>query len=226
MESSRRSSAHPQAGPAGDRRGRRNNRGMGAAATRAATRSRGSCSPGRARRPIWCAGCASAIATSTPTSPAKRRSAHPHQSLTCGQVSAAPRFARQSVVPTGNTPYAEAPAWHAETPRLRPAHLVLQWLVSAISLLVATWIVPGADVRELLERVRRRSGHRAPERRAAAAGGGAAAAVHADHRLPGGAGARRPDADGGGTGLPTATCTSPRSASRWRSPWWHRRSAS
>ena len=50
-------------------------------------------------------------------------------------------------MPTGKTPYAETPTWHAETPHLRPAHLVLQWLVSAISLLVATWIVPGADVR-------------------------------------------------------------------------------
>jgi uncharacterized membrane protein YvlD (DUF360 family) len=50
-------------------------------------------------------------------------------------------------VPTGKTSYAETPTWHAEQPKLRPAHLVLQWLVSAISLLVATWIVPGADVR-------------------------------------------------------------------------------
>src|SRR6476619_5140884 len=43
--------------------------------------------------------------------------------------------------------FAEEPTWHAEQPRIRAPHLVLQWIVSAIALLVATWIVPGADVR-------------------------------------------------------------------------------
>jgi len=48
---------------------------------------------------------------------------------------------------TREATFAEEPTWHAEQPRIRAPHLVLQWIVSAIALLVATWIVPGADVR-------------------------------------------------------------------------------
>ena len=47
---------------------------------------------------------------------------------------------------TREATYAQEPTWHAEQPRLRAPHLVLQWIVSAIALLVAAWIVPGADV--------------------------------------------------------------------------------
>ena len=44
---------------------------------------------------------------------------------------------------TREATYAQEPTWHAEQPRLRAPHLVLQWIVSAIALLVAAWIVPG-----------------------------------------------------------------------------------
>jgi uncharacterized membrane protein YvlD (DUF360 family) len=47
---------------------------------------------------------------------------------------------------TEQTTYAQEATWHAEQPQIRPAHLVLQWIVSAIALLVAASIVPGSDV--------------------------------------------------------------------------------
>jgi uncharacterized membrane protein YvlD (DUF360 family) len=41
--------------------------------------------------------------------------------------------------------YGEAPAWTPERPRLRPGQLVLAWLLGAVSLVVATKLVPGAS---------------------------------------------------------------------------------
>jgi uncharacterized membrane protein YvlD (DUF360 family) len=42
--------------------------------------------------------------------------------------------------------YGDRPAWRPERPRLRPARLALSWILSAATLLVASWIVPGVDV--------------------------------------------------------------------------------
>ncbi|HET6696990.1 MAG TPA: phage holin family protein, partial [Gaiellaceae bacterium] len=42
--------------------------------------------------------------------------------------------------------YAKPLTWHGERPRIRPARLVVAWLVSALALLAATYIVPGAEV--------------------------------------------------------------------------------
>ncbi len=42
--------------------------------------------------------------------------------------------------------FAEAPSWHPERPRIRPARLVLSWIISALALVVAAAIVPGAHV--------------------------------------------------------------------------------
>jgi uncharacterized membrane protein YvlD (DUF360 family) len=39
--------------------------------------------------------------------------------------------------------YGEALEWHPEKPRLRPLRLVLGWLVSAASIAVAAWLLPG-----------------------------------------------------------------------------------
>src|ERR671910_2281110 len=42
--------------------------------------------------------------------------------------------------------YAQALAWSPVKPRLRPLRLAFGWLSSALALLVAAWIVPGASV--------------------------------------------------------------------------------
>src|SRR5688572_30725523 len=42
--------------------------------------------------------------------------------------------------------HAAALAWHPERPRLRPLRLLFAWLLSAVALLVAAGIVPGAHV--------------------------------------------------------------------------------
>jgi uncharacterized membrane protein YvlD (DUF360 family) len=39
-----------------------------------------------------------------------------------------------------------APPWRPESLRLRPLHLLRTWLISALALLVAAWILPGAEV--------------------------------------------------------------------------------
>ena len=44
---------------------------------------------------------------------------------------------------------ADARRWQPERPRLRPLQLVVSWFFSALALLVAAWIVPGADVNGL-----------------------------------------------------------------------------
>src|SRR4029077_6465568 len=41
---------------------------------------------------------------------------------------------------------AEEAAWREERLRFRPVHMVRTWLISALGLLVAAWIVPGAQV--------------------------------------------------------------------------------
>jgi len=47
------------------------------------------------------------------------------------------------------TPVSET-GWREEPLRIRPLQLVLTWIVSAVALLVAAWIVPGADVNGFL----------------------------------------------------------------------------
>jgi uncharacterized membrane protein YvlD (DUF360 family) len=47
--------------------------------------------------------------------------------------------------PHSITPSPES-GWHPERPRFRPLHLILTWLLSAIALLVAAWVLPGAEV--------------------------------------------------------------------------------
>src|SRR4051812_27791012 len=42
--------------------------------------------------------------------------------------------------------YGQTPTWNPSRPRLRPLRLLLAWIVSAATLLVAAWIVPGAAV--------------------------------------------------------------------------------
>ena len=41
--------------------------------------------------------------------------------------------------------YGEAPGWTPERPRFRAGQLVLAWLLGAVSLLIATRLVPGAS---------------------------------------------------------------------------------
>jgi uncharacterized membrane protein YvlD (DUF360 family) len=50
---------------------------------------------------------------------------------------------------TATTPASEA-GWHEERLRIRPLRLLLTWVVSAVALLVAAWIVPGAHVNGFL----------------------------------------------------------------------------
>src|SRR3954468_14847885 len=42
--------------------------------------------------------------------------------------------------------YGEVVTWHPEKPRLRPMRLVLGWVVSAASVAVAAWLLPGVDL--------------------------------------------------------------------------------
>ena len=46
----------------------------------------------------------------------------------------------------GPEPYGEAPAWRPARPRLRPARLVLAWVVGAASVGVAAWLLPGVTI--------------------------------------------------------------------------------
>ena len=45
--------------------------------------------------------------------------------------------------------YGEAPSWRPERPSFSAGHLVLAWLLSAVSLLVAALLIPGADASSL-----------------------------------------------------------------------------
>jgi uncharacterized membrane protein YvlD (DUF360 family) len=42
--------------------------------------------------------------------------------------------------------HGQRPAWRPERPRLRPARLVVSWLLGALALLVAGWLVPGVSI--------------------------------------------------------------------------------
>jgi len=42
--------------------------------------------------------------------------------------------------------FGQLPAWRPERPRIRPVRVVIQWVIAAAALLIAAWIVPGADV--------------------------------------------------------------------------------
>jgi uncharacterized membrane protein YvlD (DUF360 family) len=42
--------------------------------------------------------------------------------------------------------YAESLGWQPEVPRLRPARLISAWIISALALMAAAWIVPGAAI--------------------------------------------------------------------------------
>jgi uncharacterized membrane protein YvlD (DUF360 family) len=42
--------------------------------------------------------------------------------------------------------YGEVPAWKPERPRIRPARLILAWIISALSLMAAAGIIPGAHI--------------------------------------------------------------------------------
>ena len=46
----------------------------------------------------------------------------------------------------GRPAYGERPEWGVGRPRIRPLRLLLAWALSALSLLVAGWLVPGASV--------------------------------------------------------------------------------
>ena len=48
------------------------------------------------------------------------------------------------------TTHGEKPVWSPGRPRIRPIRLVISWVVATVALLVAAWIVPGAEVNELL----------------------------------------------------------------------------
>ena len=41
----------------------------------------------------------------------------------------------------------DVPAWSPERPRLHPVRLVIAWLVSALGLMLAAAVVPGAELR-------------------------------------------------------------------------------
>ena len=45
------------------------------------------------------------------------------------------------------TSYGEKPAWGPMRPKIHPLRLLVSWLLATVALLVAAWIVPGADVR-------------------------------------------------------------------------------
>ncbi len=48
---------------------------------------------------------------------------------------------------SGNLEYSERPGWDVGRPRLHVLRLLLAWAVSALALVIAAWIVPGADVK-------------------------------------------------------------------------------
>ena len=49
--------------------------------------------------------------------------------------------------PTARTPiYGQKVAWGAGRPRIGLLRLLISWIVATLALLIAAWIVPGADV--------------------------------------------------------------------------------
>ena len=64
-----------------------------------------------------------------------------------GRVGRLPRHRRLARdLPGQRVSEPAAPGWHPERPRLRPFRLVLSWLLSALALLVAAWLVPGVTI--------------------------------------------------------------------------------
>ncbi len=51
------------------------------------------------------------------------------------------------MVSVSNPAYAEGVAWQPARPRFRPVRLVLSWLIAALGLLGAAWILPGVEVK-------------------------------------------------------------------------------
>jgi uncharacterized membrane protein YvlD (DUF360 family) len=51
------------------------------------------------------------------------------------------------MVSVSNPVYAEDVGWQPARPRFRPVRLVLSWVITALSLLAAAWIVPGIEVK-------------------------------------------------------------------------------
>ena len=45
-------------------------------------------------------------------------------------------------------PYGEAVTWQPDRPRIRPLHTVIGWAVSAASVYVAAWILPGLTLHQ------------------------------------------------------------------------------
>ena len=45
-----------------------------------------------------------------------------------------------------STTYGEKPVWGPSRPHIGPVRLLVSWVLSTVALLVAAWIVPGADV--------------------------------------------------------------------------------
>ena len=54
-----------------------------------------------------------------------------------------------TAAPTAKT-YGEVPVWGLGRPGLHPLRLVLNWVLSAVALFVAAWIIPGASVDDFL----------------------------------------------------------------------------
>jgi uncharacterized membrane protein YvlD (DUF360 family) len=49
-------------------------------------------------------------------------------------------------MPEPSPGFGERLSWEPEFPKIRPARLIASWLVAALSLLAAAWIVPGAEI--------------------------------------------------------------------------------
>ena len=76
------------------------------------------------------------------------------------------------------TTFGKAPERRDVKVPLRPARLVVAWVMSALSLVVAAWIVPHVAVVSFWGALARRRGDRDPERARAAGAGRDQAAVH------------------------------------------------
>ena len=51
-----------------------------------------------------------------------------------------------TTTPTAPPRYDESTAWKPGTPRLRPARLIVSWILSAVALIVVSWILPGITI--------------------------------------------------------------------------------
>ena len=48
--------------------------------------------------------------------------------------------------PSSNVRYGEPVRWTAETPRFRLLRFLVAWVVAAVAVAIAVWIVPGAEI--------------------------------------------------------------------------------